>query len=465
MAKKTILIIIDRWVSYRDMVFSGVLQCLHDSGHAVTLGVTPAVTIREGDATSHLKNTRIVLLDTRKAGLFAPITRLLDKLSHKLMRDLMTLQHPSITLSQTRRHRWSRRQKKAFWRSAYAHGLYLLGLRWRHVAQAAQSWGRYEEFARMLDEIKPAALVYSNMLIGSADYLKEARRRSIKLILDVPSWDNPTSKGPLTVTPDHALAWSENMKDELVRYHDIPSSHIHACGVLAFTPYFQPPAISSEGIRQALGIPPGKHIILYALGTPNQAACMTLFIDKLLTLIREYKLNAVLVIRISPRDNEMFKRDFSSDQLLYINRPSGSIQRDGNWMPDEKEAAERAALVSASSILVTMQSSMVLEACCANRPIINLAYDAGLQVPEWDSVERFYLYSHALPVVEFDATSIVRNDHELIDAIKEYLNDPTLRQNNRRALLEHACQHSDGEAVHRWASMLTQILNDPPMSP
>jgi hypothetical protein len=465
MAKKTILIIIDRWVSYRDMVFSNVLQRLREAGYDVALGITSVVTIRADDANLYLKDTRIVPVDSRRTGIFAPVSRLLDKLSHKVMRDLMTFQHPDITLSQTRQHRWHRLQKNALWRSAYARGLYFLGLRWRHVTRAAQAWGGYGLFGKMLDELKPAAIVYSNMLIGSADYLKEARSRCIKLVLDVPSWDNPTSKGPLTVTPDHALAWSENMKEELVRYHEIPAAKIHSCGVLAYTPYFQPPTISCEELRQSLGIPHGKHIILYAMGTPNQAACMTLFIDKLLTLIREHQLDAVLVIRISPRDNEMFKREFSSDPLLFINRPSGSVQPGGNWMPDEREAPERAALLRASSILVTMQSSMVLEACCADRPIINLAYDAGLQVPPWESVERFYRYSHALPVVEADATSIVRNDADLVEALQSYLKDPALRRSNRRALLAHACQYSDGDAAHRWADTLAEIVRHTTVSP
>jgi len=458
---KTILIIIDRWVSYRDMVFTGVISRLQSKGYDISLGITPAVTMREEDM-ARLQSVKIVNLDLSQSGLGAPVARLLDKLSHKVMRDLMSLEHPDITLNQTRENRWMRRGKTPLMRRFYAVILLAMGLHWRHVSNLALHWGTYTSFGKTLDQLQPDALVYSNMLIGSADYLKEARRRGIQLILDVPSWDNPTSKGPMTVGPDHALAWSENMKAELVAYHNIPADRVRTSGVLAYDGHFHPSSMSCDEIRASMGIPKDKHIILYTLGTPNQAACMTLFIERLLELIRKHIPNAVLVVRISPRDNDMTMRKFSSDPLLFINRPSGTVSPvTGNWMPDENETLERVTLMRCSSVVVAMQSSIVLEACCCDRPVINLAYDAGLTVPHWESVERFYRYSHALPVIDTGGTWIVRSDEDLSHALQSYLAGPALHRENRRALLEHACQYADGFSMHRWVDALDDIVQNP----
>ena len=442
------------------MVFSGVLQKLRNKGYEVILGVTNAVTIRDEDI-YRLKDFSIIKLELQQSGLLSPISRILDKLSHKVMRDLMSLEHPCITLSQTRLNRWRSQRKEPILRRGYALGLFWFGLRWHHVAKVSVCWSSHKLFGKILDDIKPVAIIFSSMLIGSADYLKESRRRSIINILDVPSWDNPTSKGPLSIIPDAALAWSENMKAELVAYHSICSEKVHACGVLAYDSYFHPVSISSEQLRKSLGIPNEKAIILYALGTPNQASCMSIFIAKILDLIRKGNLNAVLVVRISPRDEGMLMRQFNSDPLLFINRPSGSkCLETTNWMPDENEALERVSLVRSSSVVVAIQSSMVLEACCSDRPVINLAYDAGLNVPPEQSVERFYKYTHALPVIETGGAWIVRSDDELLLALKSYLATPEIHQKNRRELLEHACQYADGLSACRWVEAVDKIISN-----
>ena len=53
------------------------------------------------------------------------------------------------------------------------------------------------------------------------------------------SWDNLTSKGMGGISPDHAIAWNQSMKDELEQYHGVKPASIFVGGIAHFDDYYR----------------------------------------------------------------------------------------------------------------------------------------------------------------------------------------------------------------------------------
>lgn len=381
-----------------------------------------------------------------------------------LSRDLYCAEHPSGSFAQRRRctveehNRWS-----VGLRAYVASGLRACGLRTRHTIAWGEGLGTDPEFGRLLDTERPDAVVYSYMIPAGYDALKEARRRGIPLWLMVASWDNPTSKGPMAVAPDHVLAWSEQMRREMVAFHDVPDARISTTGVLYFDHYFRPEKLQSRAeFCRATGIPEDRRVLHFATGDSAIMKCNGAFIRILHRIVQSGELGRPchLLVRVSPKDLFDLYKEFEGLPNLTVQYPlgKGAVYGGHKWMPERGEEYERASTIKNSDVILSVSSSMVLDASCFDVPTINLAYDAGQPARPWESVERFYQYTHAQPVLEEGATQVVKSDAELAAALKLALDEPQSKATQRRALLRRLVQFTDGCSDARVAAELRRLV-------
>ena len=81
-----------------------------------------------------------------------------------------------------------------------------------------------------------------------------------------------------------------------------------------------------------------------------------------------------------------------------------------------------------------MLSTMSLDFIQFGKPIINTVFGNATNGLYDD--QRFLKYEHIINVVNSNATTIVKNEKALIDAIIEYLKNPSLHEENRNNLLK-----------------------------
>lgn len=392
---------------------------------------------------------------------------------YSLIKDIHVLEHPENSFSIRTRLTSEDRGSSLPIRLALFRFLSEFGLRKRHIIAFLQTLGRYPEFKAILEEYRPDVVCYATMLPGKLHAVVEARRLGIPLALTVPTWDQPTSKGPLTVTPDHMLVWSQRMQQDTAKYHGLSLEKLHRIGVLYFDAYFneegvkreeQAPAVKPNITRdefcQSLGLDPSRKIIQYAMAPPATIKCGLEFIHVLHRIItaEDFPVPAQLLVRVSPKEEAELYEPFKKLPHLFVQKPEGLQHPElKRWLPAEDEAQERINTLAHSDIVATIQSTMVLDSCCMGTPVVNLAYDAGLEMSELRSVNKFFRYDHAKPVLESGCSWVVKDHEQLREALIGYLQNPDLHAPERESLVRNLTTHQDGQTYRRWVDQVLAI--------
>lgn len=450
-----LLFLIDNLQFFRDVFRSPVLpRLLADEGTEVIVASTySADAIAQEFVHPRL---RVHLLQ-------APSANWLADLAYSVAKDIYQRERPEGSFAQKRLVEAEQRERRSLAvRLALGRLLRALGLTSRTVMRWVEGVGVEPDFAALLQRERPDLVVFSTMLPGAGPWLKAARQRRIPTILSVASWDNPTSKGPLLVPPDHVLAWSEEMKRELMHFHWLPAERIAPVGVLYFESYFAAKDLPDRATFCAgLGIDPACRILHYATGDSALIRCNQEFIRVLQRLIASGQLGEPchLLVRVSPKDLFHLYKEFEGQPHVTVQYPAGSGTLYGahKWLPAAGEERERAATVKHSDVILSVSSSMVLDACCFDVPVINLAYDAGMKVPPWESVDRFFAYAHCQPALASNATWVVKDDVALLETLRLVLRDRSAKRSERQRMLERLVGFTDGRTNERWVDALRKL--------
>lgn len=452
-----LILVVDTVQFYRDVFRSRLLEALlanPQNSIVVCCSFNLEATTREFQH----ERLRIVPLVRKKPGKIA-------SLIFSLARDVWTVEHPDSSFTQKRLiEALGNKNRSVAVRLNIARLVRKLGITSQGLIRWMERFGTDEVFGRLIEEEKPDAVVFANMIPSDLECIKEARRRHIPLILAVASWDNPTSKGPLTVIPDFTLVWSTEMRQEMAECHQVPADRMAIVGVIYFENYFSPERLETrEAFCARLGLPVGAKIIQFATGDSAIIRCNQPFLRLLQKIIAEqpFEHPCHLLVRVSPKDIFDLYKEFEGLAHTTIQYPLGEGSAYGRhtWVPLAEEDYERASTLKNTDVLLTSGSSIILDAACFDLPVVNLAYDCGLDLPPWLSVKRFFRYVHAQPVEQENATWMVHNDDELRTALAECVNHPEKRREERRRLLVRAVTHTDGKTCERWTKAVTDYLS------
>ena len=93
-------------------------------------------------------------------------------------------------------------------------------------------------FADIFNQYKPS-LVFATDIFNLVDIrlIHEAKAKGIPTVGMVRSWDNLTTKGAVRAIPDIFVVNNEIIKDEAIRYHNIPKEIIRIVGIPHYDRY------------------------------------------------------------------------------------------------------------------------------------------------------------------------------------------------------------------------------------
>ncbi len=453
-----LVLIVDTLQFFRDVFRSQLLaQLLADPETSVIIGTTlePAAIQKE------FQHERLKIVS---------VTRVkpswLNEWILSLAKDIWTAEKPHSSYTQ-KRDSLADANRRGWWlrpRRWTAKVLRKLGLSSRCLIRLGEKFGSDPGFSKLLATEKPDAVLFANMIPSDLECLKETKRRGVLLVLVVASWDNPTSKGPLPALPDYVLVWSLEMKKEMQQYHDVLENQIAVVGVLYFESYFAPEKLMlRDAFCASIGVTPEHKVIHFATGDSAVMKCNQPFIRILHRIIQSGVLGCAchLLVRVSPKDIFSLYKEFEGLSKLTVQYPlgEGSVYGWHSFIPAADEDFNRASTIKNSDVILSVSSSMVLDAACFDIPTINLAYDAGLAVVPWESVERFYRYTHALPVLEEHATWVVKDEPALVEALKICLSHPEAKRAERRKLLERVVGFTDGQTHVRFVNAIKAFVN------
>ncbi|MDP1719072.1 MAG: CDP-glycerol glycerophosphotransferase family protein, partial [bacterium] len=317
------------------------------------------------------------------------------------------------------------------------------------------------QFSACLDNYRPD-LVFSTDIFhdGDAHLLAEARARKIKTVGMVRSWDNFTTKGVFRIKPGSLIVQNETMEAEAVKYSGISRKEIVVAGIPQYDRYFSGKRMPRDEFFKKIGLDPKKKLILFS--PFGQRFTNTDW--QVMEIIKEFiekKLipPAQVLVRFTPND-EVPLGKFRPSADFYLDKPGHQFRagvfrdqelnaRDMEWLADSLFSAD---------IVVAGGASIGIDAAVFDKPAILIYFDGFENRPLWQSVRRFFDFSHGKQVTRDGSLKAARSREELLSYLDQCLENPGLDSELRRKLVERMCWRTDGKAGERIAAVILRSL-------
>ncbi len=292
-----------------------------------------------------------------------------------------------------------------------------------------------------------------------------AQRLGIPTACMITSWDNLHSKGRLPLDFAHYLVWSQRMHDDLLAlYPKIDPKRVTIVGAPQFDFYRRPDLLRSRAdFIQSIGGDPSRPLILWSGASQNQVPNEPALLELLCQAARNNRIrgNAQILLRPHPGGGGVRFADVIAryPELLFtetnIKEPTYLI----HWTPLTEEMALLVNSIAHCDVSINHCSTMTLDCCALDKPVVNLAFDHPHGTPLEDYMRNCYTYEHYQSVVDSHATRIAYDLDELVAYVNRYLENPALEHEGRANVLRHQCGDLDGSAARRAAACLLEVAS------
>ena len=305
-------------------------------------------------------------------------------------------------------------------------------------------------FQKLFEQYKPD-VVFAPHLYGWFDtmLIAEAKRQSVKTVGMPAGWDH-LDKYFLPFHVDTLLVQSEQVKRMALEHQAYSEQSIVITGYPHFdfisrTDYH----VSREELLKSLNFPLDAKLILYVSGSaycPDEPE----IIDAILQWADEGKFGSDVRVIIRPylggrkKDKEIDEQKFNR----FEGHPRVRFYQLEFW-GDLEKSVEFINIMHHSDVVISVYSTMVLEAAVLDRPLMAIAFDGHHTRPYRHSIRRFEEFDHFQDVLKTGALKTARNFEELFKFLYDYFQNPTLDAERRKNLRDTVCYKLDGKASER----------------
>lgn len=303
----------------------------------------------------------------------------------------------------------------------------------------------------------------------------EAKKRGIKVINMIHSWDNVTSKSAMKQMTnydvgrlwfndlvDEAIVWNEILAKELVDLYGFPRAKIFLSGIPQFDVYANPNVRTDrETFFKSFGGDPKKKLIYFLATSPSLVHDQSLVVRTLMEAIHKNQLEqpAQLLIRFHPRTDMGNWRDVFKGPDVYFQQPSAAFSAlplTSGWAKEPQKIHELANSLYHCDILINGMSTSAIDAAAFDKPVICFGFDGD---PKNNSiVPLYYRNTHYAKLLELGGIQVAWSPTELIKQVNSYLEDPSRDAAGRRLIREKVCTRLDGQSGMRIAQFLLKQL-------
>jgi len=300
--------------------------------------------------------------------------------------------------------------------------------------------------------------------------MREARRQGCKVASVVLSWDNSSSRGIGGATPDFVVAWTPTMKRELVEYQDLEGEQVFVGGVAHWDRYYSPGGRTREELFRHYGLDPDRKLVLYATAAPTGWAELNVEVVHLLgRAVTENRLasDCQVLVRLHPNYFSGIREAIAREPLRQIEEAAAAYphvhltkpklnSRGVTFDLSAEDASDLQDLLRHSALLVTSFSTMMLEACIFDKPVVNVAfarYSPRMGQP-YTAVAN---YAHLKRILAAGGTRTATTPEELLECVNDYLRRPEMDRDGRLRIREQECGPYPGTAGRRIGEHLLQL--------
>jgi hypothetical protein len=295
-----------------------------------------------------------------------------------------------------------------------------------------------------------AGLVVANVQTHSAvPFLNAARRLQLSVVGYVSSWDHPVGKGIVSPHLDSYIVQNDVMRDDLVRYHDIPADRVVVTG-WPQTDVFrqQRPRADYEALLSEYGLDPARRLVLVMGNTPTNAPYEARFVERLVDWWRQGpNRRFLLLFRPHPRDR------------LWRERFSAGRECDGVYVqePSYTDMDRLATLLQHGDCVVANAGTILLDSLVNDRPAVCVLYDEGAPAGErW--AELNVVGRHYRELMRSDAFYKAERFDEVTAGIERALERPEELAGERRRVAREVVGDVDGQAAERVVDAVVEVL-------
>jgi hypothetical protein len=328
---------------------------------------------------------------------------------------------------------------------------------------------RSKPIARLLRALRPDCLVLPNPF-GTQEtvYMVHARDLGIPVVCQMLSWDNITSKGTPLMMPASFISWGPIMTEEMMTLYHFPRERIYECGVPHFDVYAQTEHfILREVVLQRLGLPPTQPYLFYGMvapySAPRELDVITWLVEKIRA--RAFATPCSLVIRPHPQTirgiyahdrEELARLQALTGPYVALDMPP-VLSEQLAWDLPKSDMYTLASLLAGSAMCLSVGSTLCLEACIVDCPVISVGFDGAEELPYDLSARRGLDFIHIKKMLALGGVRVARSFADLEAHINTYLREPHLDRDKRAYTAAQECGPCDGRAAERVAAALASL--------
>ena len=284
--------------------------------------------------------------------------------------------------------------------------------------------------------------------------LREAKRRRVRTIGFINSWDKLTARCMIRLLPDELLVYNDIVKREAVAQADLPPKLIQVVGIPQYDSYVHHQPTPRPEFMRRIGIDPAKRFLLYAPMGETFSGSDWDIIDLLQRWQEsgEFGADVEVFVRFQPND-VLNDAELRRRPWLRYDRPGVrfSAMRGVDWDMSGQELGHLADTLHYMELLVCYASSMSVDAAVFSKPVVNINFEIKSAELLVKSPTQFYQMEHYRNALATGGIRLVQSQPELLEWVRRYLADPTLDREGRARLVRQQCGVLDGRASARIA--------------
>jgi hypothetical protein len=324
---------------------------------------------------------------------------------------------------------------------------------------------RSHEIRELLSRLRPDLLVVFTPF-GQIDtlYILHAKELGIPVLCQMLSWDNITSKGTPLLMPDYFISWGPIMTQEMVQWYRFPPEKIFECGVPHFDVYRQTEQLTPpKALLSEFNMSSDRPYIFYgtvaSMHCPNELEIVGWLAEQVES--NAFSKPCSLVIRPHPQTiSGHYSNGKELGDLRSLTGPNVALDVPPllsealAWDLPKRDMYHLASLLAGSAMCINASSTLCLDACMLDCPVINIGFDGSHDLPYEKSARRGLDYIHMAKLLSLGGVRLARSFAELQNHINTYLDDAGLDREGRSLTVAQECGLADGRAAERVASTL-----------
>jgi len=322
-----------------------------------------------------------------------------------------------------------------------------------------------DTYTEIFDKYNPSLVFCAHLFEEPETHLlREAKKRNIRTIGLVNSWDKVTARAVMRLLPDKIIVFNDIVKCEMVKYNDIKEKHIFVSGLPQYDMYFNrsEPYSTREDFFKKIHIDPKNKLIVYApMGRTFSNIDWDVYdILEKMNKNGEFGENVSILVRFQPNDF-IDEGEIQRRPNLKYDYPGKrfTATRGVDWDMNESDIRHLYDTLFYLDVVVCWAGSFGIDAVIFGKPVVHPNLPLRIDEPRMNSPREHYTFTHYKKALGSGGLKLAGTEEELKNAIKSYLDDPSIDREGRKRLITEEVQFTDGKSGERIAQFVLQHLN------